>query len=811
MKKYFDDIFGIVLIISLVILFIVLFFTKKRFTLSRDASNNIVFKRNSILDRINKKNNIEGFVDSFDPNNPPKSKNTAYLSFICDDKLSIYHDKGSNSEIGGKVTSTKIGDAKCCDTLYQFIVPEFNYGDRLLFYLENTGGPGYMAGTIWWNGKAYPTDNTNFKIRSVKTNTGKGTNDFIQAGKRLGCYRDNPARMLPYDAGNNLTNEECRDIAILRDHPYYGLQYGGECRTGVDLNKATSLGKLDESKCQMRSTKAPGTEKLGGEWANDIYSSFESPTIRLCGRANKSFLHKDSFYIKSEQGPDCDNNDLWEIEYEWQPKDPPIISFCTDPDFTEFYPVGCSDPSDKTTCKNTVNTGFEADQTQCKNKYNIDYNDYDNEDFYKMVSEAWNITRLPSDQQPANIQKFTTQLRDSINQTMEICCKILGSKDEYFNVNKCILESKDQFNSNTYYDKVNKASNMCRTSDLKENKYMCDLFKESLKKTAYAARTIVSLSIKPTTEYISKLNNKKFQEETVRKMPKPKPNQIKTGICETKYSNWDIGGGWRTNYLDRQPVQCGPKQMLTGFKLETNNNGNARYKYKCCPLEDENNTLNITKMDKATPWNDAGGWNQIYLDRHYLDCRNESAMNGFRLQAKYRPDGIRYNYSCLKTDTPDNLKWTCNNMTTDWKPERNGFNILENHDVSCPDGEAISDYRYYRDGMGYSKLTYKCCKPSIGDSTKKTDTTGDWRCLPGVNVPLNKNEWGDVQCMANDGRNCLWQSGSNAEGKCSDLAKNPPNNLRPLICGGGHQRAWGSRGYDSGPGHWCNKGNELIK
>ncbi len=778
------------------------------FKYTNTSINNNNLNNNTNLNISNDK--LEHFSTNFDPHNPPNEKNVAYLSFICDDKLSIYHDKGSNSEIGGKNQSTKIGEALCCDTLYQFIVNEFNYGDRLLFYLENTGGPGYMAGHIWWNGKVYTTDNNNFRIRSVKTNTSTGTNGFIQAGKRIGCYRDNQSRKLQYNAGNNLTNEECRDIAIKRDHPYYGLQYGGECYTGTDLNKATSLGKLDDSECQMNNTKVPGTEKSGGFWANDIHSTFESPNIRMCGRANKNFLHKDAFLIKSEQGPDCNSNDLWEIEYEWQPKDPPIIQFCSDPDFTEFYPVGCSNPNSKTTCESTVIAGFEANKDKCKNKFSVDYNDYENEDFYKMINEAWQITRRPSDKQPHNIQDFSKNLRESINETVELCCKLLNTKDEYFDTDNCIKNNKDQFNSTQYYDLVRKANNLCRTKDLKENTFICDRFKESLKKTGYNARTIVSLDIKPTAQFLSKLNNKKFQEETVRKMPVPKPNQIKDSICENKFTNWDIVGGWRTNYLDRQQLSCGSNQVLNSFKLETNkNNGTARYSYKCCPVEDTNNSLNFTKIEKNTDWNDPGGWNTIYLDRHYMDCRPESAINSFRLQSKYRPDQVRYNYSCLKTDSADDLKWTCNNKTTDWKPESSSFDILENHSVDCPNGEAISDFRYYRDGMGYSKITYKCCKPSIGDDkVKKPDTTGNWRCVNGVNVPLNKNEWGDVQCMSTDGRNCLWQANEN---KCTELVENKPGNIRPLVCGGGHQRAWGSRGYDSGPGHWCNKGMEQIK
>lgn len=77
-----------------------------------------------------------------------------------------------------------------------------------------------------------------------------------------------------------------------------------------------------------------------------------------------------------------------------------------------------------------------------------------------------------------------------------------------------------------------------------------------------------------------------------------------------------------------------------------------------------------------------------------------------------------------------------------------------------------------------------------------------WKCLPNINVPLRKNAQGDVECMSEDGKGCLWKSNAT---ECNKLITSQPSNFQPLACGEMHKRLWGGTGYDVSS-HWCAKG-----
>ena len=93
----------------------------------------------------------------------------------------------------------------------------------------------------------------------------------------------------------------------------------------------------------------------------------------------------------------------------------------------------------------------------------------------------------------------------------------------------------------------------------------------------------------------------------------------------------------------------------------------------------------------------------------------------------------------------------------------------------------------------------------IGDDTGKPNE-GTWTCLPGIPVPVNKNENGDVQCMSYNNRDCLWRSN---DAECNALLDSNPQNLAPLECGTMHAQKHGGPGYDN-PAHWCAIANQRL-
>lgn len=104
--------------------------------------------------------------------------------------------------------------------------------------------------------------------------------------------------------------------------------------------------------------------------------------------------------------------------------------------------------------------------------------------------------------------------------------------------------------------------------------------------------------------------------------------------------------------------------------------------------------------------------------------------------------------------------------------------------------------------IGFSDLP----NVSIDGKVISTGQPTPWKCIPGLNGPLRKNAKGEVECMAQDGKNCMWQ---NDEAHCKSLAANPIINLTPLSCGDMHKSMYGSTGYET-EAHWCSQGRKQL-
>ena len=78
-----------------------------------------------------------------------------------------------------------------------------------------------------------------------------------------------------------------------------------------------------------------------------------------------------------------------------------------------------------------------------------------------------------------------------------------------------------------------------------------------------------------------------------------------------------------------------------------------------------------------------------------------------------------------------------------------------------------------------------------------------WSCANNIMTPVRMNDKGDVECMATNGRDCLWTADlntcNNTIGQNNDITK-----LKPLACGDMHKSIYGDTGYDSS-NHWCAK------
>jgi hypothetical protein len=98
------------------------------------------------------------------------------------------------------------------------------------------------------------------------------------------------------------------------------------------------------------------------------------------------------------------------------------------------------------------------------------------------------------------------------------------------------------------------------------------------------------------------------------------------------------------------------------------------------------------------------------------------------------------------------------------------------------------DYIYYGTNMNYNSNIFKC--------------------FNNILTPIRINNNGNVECVAVDGKTCLW---SNNIESCNNLIKQYENSsqLKPFICGEMDKSTWRSTGYNFN-NYWCALGKKQL-
>jgi hypothetical protein len=139
---------------------------------------------------------------------------------------------------------------------------------------------------------------------------------------------------------------------------------------------------------------------------------------------------------------------------------------------------------------------------------------------------------------------------------------------------------------------------------------------------------------------------------------------------------------------------------MSGFRLEAGYGPNkARYNYTC-----QTTNKPLTQAQRLeTPWNDVGGWNMVYLDRHNVKCPDGAGMHGYHMRAS--GDKASYEYWCH----PDMVTSKCTQKQTPFNAETPDFNYLDRHGVQCDPGKALNQFNLQRDWRGQFSINYTCC------------------------------------------------------------------------------------------------------
>lgn len=216
-------------------------------------------------------------------------------------------------------------------------------------------------------------------------------------------------------------------------------------------------------------------------------------------------------------------------------------------------------------------------------------------------------------------------------------------------------------------------------------------------------------------ERISKLNNT-LQLYGI----DPKADYSATLVpnCSARTTTYNDDGGGKYNYLDRHNVQCGDDEILSGFKMNTQN-GVINYDYKCCqPKTLDNHIKPKMEEKKETPQHQSDkDFQKIWDSKHSLECDGYINSMNLNVEKKSRINYDKYNYTCSKmhkdfSKDRRKLDVVCEDKSTKFMPTNNGIYNLQYMNVECEDGAGIKDLKMVKQGntFGYN---YKCCKPYI--------------------------------------------------------------------------------------------------
>jgi hypothetical protein len=95
-------------------------------------------------------------------------------------------------------------------------------------------------------------------INNVYTYTGYN-NPTDNKWTSRGCYKDTVIRSLPTNLGTYATVEKCESLALSNNYNIVGLQAGGQCFAGKDVDYAI-----------FGSVESCGA--LGDNWVNNVYT-----------------------------------------------------------------------------------------------------------------------------------------------------------------------------------------------------------------------------------------------------------------------------------------------------------------------------------------------------------------------------------------------------------------------------------------------------------------------------------------------------------------------------------------------------------
>lgn len=132
---------------------------------------------------------------------------------------------------------------------------------------------------------------------------------------------------------------------------------------------------------------------------------------------------------------------------------------------------------------------------------------------------------------------------------------------------------------------------------------------------------------------------------------------------------------------------------------------------------------NLTLYNRSTPWNENGNGNITYFDRHDVGCPAKSGLSSFKLIQNDDKSNLHFKYNCLLGSDFGNAVSKSTTLTD----ENTGSILnLDKHEVTCPSGHVLNEWRLNHPNDKQMSINYRCIPvPGLGTCTQMETSMDD--------------------------------------------------------------------------------------
>lgn len=178
--------------------------------------------------------------------------------------------------------------------------------------------------------------------------------------------------------------------------------------------------------------------------------------------------------------------------------------------------------------------------------------------------------------------------------------------------------------------------------------------------------------------------------------------------CRELKTKMNDDGGGNSVYLDRHDAKCGFGEAISSFRINRNG-GHNKYQivYKCCKTP-----VTYTPQKKETKNTDDGSGSMVFLDRQNIQC-GKNYLIQFKMSRKSGGGQYRFSYTCGGFKEGGEVDVKAQN--TNFNDDGGGNTVyLDRHKVECPELYSLSQWTLKRNAPTFGKIRfeYTCIKAS---------------------------------------------------------------------------------------------------